>query len=205
MKNRLVVRIESVRIKGGIEKLNDPIILMDKLMERLYKDADELACVLEKYFETNKGNQYEVLAKCACDLAKILDDASEDMNKMQHQIVEFQSKTNRWNDVNGPVGAIRRRNEIRINPNVLSQFTYFDNETIMKVYTHVVDFSEKTENNVRQLVLEKDGLKKYWNDPQYENFSDFINEVSDIIRNSLKVFNKYAEYLYGKIQEYSRG
>ena len=205
MNNRLVISIENVRIKGGINKLNEPIETMDRIMEAMFNDANELAQTIVKHFAGNKGQQYEFIAKHAKDLAKALDESSIQMNSMQKQIVEFQIKTNRFNDTHLSVGTIRKRNVIEINPNVSTQETYFEIDTIKLVHAKFVDFSKKTEANIKKLVSEKDSIKSFWDDPQYRRFSDFINDIANLVRKYLFIFNKYADYLHGKIVEYNRG
>ena len=201
---KLITNLEKVRVKGGIDKLNEPIYSMDKAIEKMYNDSVELAEIIKNHFEGNKGNQYVVIVTNAKDLAKALEDASISINNMQHQIIQFQEATNCFNDERTSVGSVRKRSTITINPNVVSQFRFFTTDTIKLVQRKLVEFSSKTKETLKRLISEKDALKSIWCDPQYDHFSKFIDEMSQEINKHLRVFDNYADYLQKKITEYLR-
>ncbi len=200
---KLFININDVRIRGkeGAVLLGNAVTSMDKTMEAITNDTQQLTRLLRSHFGTNKGDQFQKMVNACIEFSKRLVAAAQDMNNFQHQIAALQAKIFRYEE--------QRRDPIKARVGKIEQFrfdastneTYFTFETMTAVQRALVDYSEKTNGNLKKLVSEKNAMHDYWFDTQYKNFSEFIEEIKNEAIKHMKIFLTYAEYLKKKIAE----
>lgn len=198
-----IIKIEKVVVDGDISLLGEAITAIDKTVFEIYEDSCEVSALLTKHFETNKGNQYVKMAEISLKLSNELDEVSTVLDNAQKQIANFIGATHYFNEENKDIFPIRKKEIIKINPDVMSKFSYFDLETITAMRNRLVEFSKNTKESLRKLVAQKNDMSSFWKrDPQYIDFSDFIDEVYSFVSLCLQAFDEYTDYLQQKIRDY---
>ena len=96
---KLYENIENIHIKGDISQLSEMVQTMDISLQNITDYSDKLSNYLEKYSNTNKGKQFEKVVKTSLNLRDKLYDASFELNCMQNQIVDYQNKIYRYEDI----------------------------------------------------------------------------------------------------------
>ena len=204
---KLFLNINDVRIRGaeGAALLGEGVTAMDKTMETITIDTQELTRIIHRHFETNKGDQYKKMVDACIELSKKLVEASREMNDFQHQIANLQAKIFRYEDQKREPTKARVSGVEELKLDVSTNETYYTLDSITAVYKALIDYSNKTNENLKRLVNTKNEMRSVWFDTQYNNFSAFIEDLRNEIIKHIKVFLTYAEYLKKKINELHSG
>ena len=96
---KLYENIEDIYIKGSPAELTTIITAMDISLQNISEGTEQLAAKLIKYSESNKGTQYEKVISTLIALRDVLYQASVDLNGMQNEVVEYQNKIFRYEDM----------------------------------------------------------------------------------------------------------
>ena len=96
---KLYENIEDINIKGGVSQLSEVIRAMDISLQNIADNSDQLTTYLVRYSAANKGSQFEKVVKVSSALRDKLYQASLELNDMQNQIVVYQNKIYRYEDL----------------------------------------------------------------------------------------------------------
>lgn len=201
---KLYENIENIYIKGGIHQLTEVVTVIDKGMQSVVMNTDTLISYLMKYSSSNMGAQYEKVVNTTNKLRDVLYEASVELNEMQNQIVAYQNKIYRYEDMN--------TSEQKPNPYIVNKERRVDiNTTAMRFSrTDMIDLAKQIRSystgvygSAKTINDKKNSVASIWQDSQYNDFSQFIDEVNRKIVEALKVYEEYVIYLESKIKELS--
>ena len=91
--------IRKVVIKGEIRTLTSVVTQMGQRMQEVSTETENMKTTLLKYMSSNLGKQYDKAAKATLILSEILYSASIEVNQLQNDIVDFQNKSYRFEEM----------------------------------------------------------------------------------------------------------
>lgn len=199
---RLDERIMDIDIRGGAGMLTDIVKQIDISMQTVSQNTEDMYDIAVKYSGSNVGQQYDKMVKTLNIFREILFTASIEVNDIQTQLVNFQNKIYRYEDLNqfetipNP-HLVERRKEIAVD---VRSIKFSENEmrelsNCLKIYCEAVSVEMK------KIVFGKNNLANVWRDTQYDDFSVFIDGISQTAEEGIKEFADYVEYLDSKIKE----
>ena len=201
---RLYENIEEINIQGGIHRLSEVVTAMDIALQNIAENTEQLTEYLAKYSSSNKGKQYEKVVNTSMNLRDILFRASTELNDMQNQIVEYQNKIYRYEDMsdyaqkpNAYLVSVNR------NVNVDTSMMQFSREEMISVASVLRNYMDKVIHHIKDINEKKNEIASVWRDAQYNDFADFIETVERYIIEGIKAFEEYVIYLEDKIRELS--
>lgn len=198
---KLYENIEDIYIKGSPAELTTIITAMDISLQNISEGTEQLAAKLIKYSESNKGTQYEKVISTLIALRDVLYQASVDLNGMQNEVVEYQNKIFRYEDMMELAAAPNPHMVQRINIHVEVSAVQFNLAEMMEVSAELRNYSEAIFYHARNLLDHKEQAAAIWLDSQYTIFARFIDEVCAEIVDALKLFDEYILVLEEKIKE----
>lgn len=198
---KLYENIEDIHIKGGVSQLSKVVRVMDMSLQNIADSTERLVGYLARYSSTNKGAQYERVVNTSCSLRDELFDASLELNDMQKQIVAYQNKIYRYEDMTEsaslPNPYLVTKRQISTDSSAI-QFTRTD---MVRLSNLLKDYSEKVYASIKKINQEKNDIAGIWMDTQYDDFANFIESLSKSVVDALKVYEEYVMYLEEKIRE----
>lgn len=201
---RLYENIEDINIKGGVGQLSDVVTAMDISLQNIAENTERLVGQLNRYSVSNKGAQYGKVVDVSMRLREVLFRASQDLNDMQNQIVVYQNKIYRYEemtvDARKPNPYLVTRNQ---NVNVETSTIQFDRNDMQNVAAMLRNYSEIVYYHAKNIVDKKNAIASIWRDSQYNDFAEFIDGVMRRIGEALSIFEDYVLYLEDKIKELS--
>lgn len=201
MMKKLYENIENIYIKGSIANLSEMVTAMDISLQNIAEGTERLSNILMRYADTNKGTQYEKVVRSALDLRDDLYEASLELNEMQNQIVVYQNKIYRYEDM---VESAQMPNAYLVDRKQLSVDTIamqFNRTDMMEVAAYLRNYSETVLHHLRSINDKKNNVGYVWQDRQYNDFAEFIEGITLETVNAIKVFDEYVSYLEEKIRE----
>ena len=199
----LYENIENIYIKGGPDILTEAITNIDLMLQNIAGGTEQLAGILLKYSNSNKGYRYQAVINTLCVLRAVLSQASLEMNQMQNEVVLFQNKIYRYEGL-AETGVSPNEYLVReIMVDVDTSSTQFSRDEMIEVHASLTAYSEAIRYYTGDMVTAKNQLGAYWIDPQYNDFSDYIDEVVNYIESALKDFDDYVLALQDAIKELS--
>ena len=198
---KLYENIEDIHIKGSPAELTEIITAMDISLQNISEGTEQLTLKLIKYSETNKGTQFDRVREKLVTLREILYQASVDLNGMQNDIVTYQNKIFRYEDMAELASVPNPHMVQRININVEVTSVQFNLSEMMTVSAELKNYSEAILYHTRQLAEKKNQAGSIWLDSQYDLFAQFIDDVCSEIIDGLKLFDEYILVLDEKIKE----
>ena len=199
---KLYENIEDIKIKGDIGQLTEAVTAMDRALQNIADRTERLTVSLTKYSASNKGAQYEKVVTTSADLRDILFEASQELNEMQNEVVAYQNKVYRYEDM--PESASIPSNSYLVSKkqiNVDTSMVQFTKSEMLDLVGELKNYSEGVFQLTRGLRDKKESMRNIWMDSQYDIFSMFIDKVTKYIVDALKVFDEYIKYLGEKIKE----
>lgn len=200
---KLYENIEDINIKGGVGQLSEVVTAMDVSLQKIADNTDKLTGILNKYSVANKGTQYERVVNTSMELRDVLFSASLELNEMQNQIVAYQNKVYRYEDLN----------EIAAQPNpylvekhhvsVETSSVQFVKADMMNVSAALKNYSQSVMYHLKSIKDIKDTIASVWRDTQYRDFAEFIEEVTKTVVVAVNKFEEYYRYLEDRIKELS--
>ena len=201
---RLYENIEDINIKGGVSQLSEMVTAMDISLQNMAENTEQLTMQLIRYSASNKGTQYEKVVNTTLKLRDELYQASVDLNEMQNQIVAYQNKIYRYEEMGEsaikPYPHLVNRNQ---SINVETAVVQFSRTEMMNLAALLNNFGEKVIHQLRTISQKKNAIAMVWCDTQYDDFAEFIDVVSKSVLEALKEYKDYVIYLEGKIKELS--
>lgn len=196
--------IEDINIKGNPAELTSVVSAMDISLQNITAATEVLAGELLKYSESNKGTQYQRVISALTRLREELYESSVELNEMQNQVVAYQNKIFRFEDMSEMASAIP--NSYMVNRTVINvdiSVVKFSVSEMMSVSAELKNYSEVVFYHTKNLCDSKNQIASIWMDSQYQIFSEFIDSVCAKIVDALKLFDEYVVYLDEKIKELS--
>ena len=199
---KLYENIEDIHIKGGVSQLTELVTAMDISLQNIADYTNKLCSELSKYSESNKGAQYEKVVNTSLALRNVLFDSSEALNDMQNQIVMYQNKIYRYEDMaesaQAPNQYLVNKNQ---NINVETSAVQFNRDEMIHIAAMLRNYSERVIHHAKTINEKKNTISTVWLDSQYKDFSEFVEDVIKKIVEALKIFDSYTSYLEEKIKE----
>lgn len=200
---KLYENIEDIYINGRPAELTPIITAMDISLQNISEETEQLAAKLIKYSDSNKGTQYERIIAKLLALRDVLYQASVDLNGMQNEIVAYQNKIFRYEDMPELASAPNPHMVQRINIRVEVSQVQFNLAEMMSVSAELRNYSEAIIYHTQNLLDSKEQVATIWLDSQYTIFAQFIDDVCKEIIDALKSFDEYVLVLEEKIKELS--
>lgn len=200
---KLYMNIEDISIKGDPLQLTEVITTMDESLQNVCQSTEDITNLVIRYSASNKGQQYENMATTLIELRDEMYEASLQLNDMQNQIVEYQNKVLRYEELSESASAPNKHIVNRANINVDNSMIQFQLPEMIEVSNGLNSYSESVYYNMLNIVRGKNDIAAVWQDSQYNDFAEFIDELSRDSLAALKVFGEYKEYLDKKIKELS--
>lgn len=200
---KLYENIEDIHIKGGIDQLSEVVRAMDISLQNIANNTDQLVGYLLKYSTSNKGAQYERVVNTSMQLRDELFDASMNLNDMQNQIVAYQNKIYRYEDM---AESARQPNSYLVTKRHISVDTsifQFNRSDMLDVAAALRNYSERAYHHIKAINEKKNSIATVWMDAQYDDFAEFIFEVTRNVIDAIKLFEDYVIDLEEKIKELS--
>lgn len=198
---KLYENIEDIYIKGSPAELTSIITAMDISLQNISEETEQLAAKLVKYSDSNKGTQYERIIARLLALRDVLYQASVDLNGMQNEIVAYQNKIFRYEDMPELASAPNPHMVQRINIRVDVSMVQFNLAEMMSVSAELQNYSKAIIYHTQNLLDNKEQAATIWLDSQYTIFAQFIDDVCKEIISALKIFDEYVLVLEEKIKE----
>ncbi len=197
------MNIEDIHIKGNPLQLTEVITTMDEALQSVCQSTEEITSLVVRYSASNKGHQYEKMTATLIKLRDEMYEASIQLNEMQNQIVEYQNKVLRYEDLSQSASLPNKHTVSRSSINVDNTEVQFRLPEMIEVSNGLNSYSESVYHNMLNIVRGKNDIAAIWQDTQYNDFAEFIDELSMESLSALKVFGEYIAYLDEKIKELS--
>lgn len=198
---KLYENIEDIYIEGNPENLTELITDIDNDMQTITNDTEQLTYNLIKYSEVIKGVQFKNTLDTVLVLSDTLSEASRELNRMQNEIVEYQNRIFRFEEMNSFASVPNKYIVERVMISADSLVRKYEVSELISLVQNLNDYSLNVSNFVREILDAKDNVSAIWSDSQFLLFSDFIDDICVEISNALKKFDAYAVYLDEKIKE----
>ena len=198
---KLYENIEDIYIEGNPENLTELITDIDNDMQAITNDTEQLTYNLIKYSEVIKGVQFKNTLDTVLVLSDTLSEASRELNRMQNEIVEYQNRIFRFEEMNSFASVPNKYIVERVMISADSLVRKYEVSELISLVQNLNDYSLNVSNFVRKILDAKDNVSAIWRDSQFSLFSDFIDDICVEITNALKKFDAYATYLDEKIKE----
>lgn len=198
---RLYENIEDIHIKGDIAQLAEIVTVMDHSLQSLSQSTEDIFALIIRYSESNKGRQYEMLVNTTVTLREELYRDSILLNEMQNDIVAYQNKVYRYEGLGN--SGLRPNGHLieRANINVDTTEVQFLKSEMLYLLNSLGDYSNSVYDRLRDIVIKKEEMASIWDDTQYCDFSDFIDQLSAKTIEAVNVFDDYFVYLNDLIME----
>lgn len=201
---KLYENIEDINIKGGVSQLTEMVTAMDVSLQNMAENTEQLTMQLIRYSTSNKGSQFKRVVNTTMKLRDELFEASTDLNEMQNQIVAYQNKIYRYEEMSDrvakPYPYLVNRNQ---NISVETTIVQFNRTEMMNLVALLNNYAEKVFHQLRTISQKKNSIAMVWCDSQYDDFAEFIDIVSKSVLEALKEYKEYVVYLNEKIKELS--
>lgn len=203
MADRLYVNVQRADIQGGADALCPIVQEMDKRLQELAQETENIKEIMLKFQTSNSSDQYDRACNVISAFSNFLFDKSEELNDMQVQIVEYQNSTNRYNEKSGCFSNPNSHDVRKVIVDVDVQHFQFTLDEMRYVNQSIETYIKNAEDISNQLLNNKNEVGSIWRDPQYEDFSQFIDEVVTATKQSLTIVNDYSIHLNQQIAEYN--
>lgn len=198
---KLYENIEDIKIKGSVDQLTEIVRAMDIALQNIADNSDKLAYMLIKFNASNKGAQYKKVVDTAIQLRDEMFEASTSLNEMQNQVVAYQNKIYRYEDMASagqtPTPYLVQKRQITVDASVV-QFVRSD---MMRISAVLRNYSECVYQHIKTINEKKNAAKAIWQDSQYNDFSEFIDGVIRSVISAIKVYEDYVVHLEERIEE----
>lgn len=201
---KLYENIEDINIRGSISQLTEMVAAMDISLQNMAENTEQLTMQLNRYSTSNKGFQYKRVVNTTMKLRDELYEASLELNEMQNQIVTYQNKIYRYEEMSEnavkPYPYLVNRNQ---NVNVETASIQFNRTEMINLVAILNNYAEKVLYQLRTISQKKNSIATFWCDSQYKDFSEFIDSMTKSVMEALKEYKDYVIYLNEKIKELS--
>ena len=200
---KLYENIDDIHIKGGVGQLSEVVRAMDVSLQNIADNTDLLTNHLARYSASNKGAQYDKVVKTSLRLRDELFQASLELNEMQNQIVAYQNKIYRYEDMpdvaQAPNPYLVTKRQITVDTSVVQ----FNRTDMIELAAALRNYSERVYHHLKTINEKKNSIASVWRDTQYDDFAEFIDGIIRNVVEAIRVFEDYILYLEDKIKELS--
>ncbi len=200
---KLSVNINDIHIRGSLTQLSEVITSIDEVMQSVSQETEAITSSVIRYSASNSGQQYAKMVNSLMVLRDFLYESSLQLNEMQNEIVEYQNKIMRYEDVIG--SAIQPKKYIvqRTQIDSITTDMKFRVSEMIQLSMGLQQYSANVYYKIQDMVRSKNEAARFWCDSQYNDFAEFIDEISTQTINCLKTFGEYVSYLEDRIKELS--
>ena len=199
--NKLYINVDRCEVTGGAQALSPIVQEMDRRLQELATETETMKGVLFKFVGSNSSEQFEKAAVSIYNLSEHLFEASEQLNDMQCQIVKYQEAIARYNDNSYTFSAPNAHNVKKVQIDTDTNHFQFTHDEMVYVNQCIQKYTNDARDTIKHLKSNKESIGSIWKDPQYKDFSDFIDEIVSKTENSIAVLEEYSAYLARKITE----
>lgn len=198
---KLFNSIEHVEIYGDIGQLSGLVRGLDRSLQNIANGTERLMEYLSRYSATNAGRQYQTMVEAASALGNKLCQAAMDINQMQKDVCVYENKVRRFEGL--PENADMPNQYLVSTRRVMVDGgrTVINLAEMRYLARLLVDYSDIVERHRRDICRKRDDISTIWRDPQFVNFSAFIDEVSETIIKAKRVFENYIDFLKKRIED----
>lgn len=200
---KLYVNIERIHIVGDISQLSELVKQIDVSLQNLTDYTDRLTAYLVRNSNENYGRQYQVMVEATNELRKELYQASMDFNDLQRQVILFQNKIYRYEDISASAAAPNPYLVKMTQINVNTSGVQYNLQEMRNLVATLHNYSEAVMYHIRNISARKNEAARFWRDEQYRDFADFIEQIIQHVERNLRGFDEYISYLEEKIRELS--
>ena len=198
---KLYQNIEDIHIKGGVGELSEVVSAIDISLQNIADKTEELTNYLAKYSSSNKGAQYEKVVKASLKLRDEMLEGSVELNDMQNQIVAYQNKIYRYEDMTqsatSPNPYLVTKRDVVVDTSAVQ----FNRTEMIELAATLRNYSEMVFHHIKTINQKKNAIASIWMDTQYDDFSVFIDDITNSIVDAIKVYEEYVIVLEDKIKE----
>lgn len=198
---RLCENIEDIKIRGGVGQLSEMVRAMDISLQNIAENTEQLTGYLARYSSSNKGEQYKKVVNTSLRLRDEMFQASVELNEMQNQIVAYQNKIYRYEDMSESAPRANPYLVTKRQINVDTSIVQFNRTDMLEVVSVLRNYSEKVFHHIKSINQKKNSIAMVWMDTQYNDFAEFIEIVTKTIIDAIKIYEEYVIYLENKIKE----
>lgn len=201
---RIRLYVEDIRLKGRDPNvLSDLVFAISKQLQAMCENTDGIRNFLLKYSAISDGEQLNRAIEATSALSNHLNEAIENIYDTQEQVVDYQNKIFKFEDIKQTAPPPRRPSfvEIRISTD-RSQINYTVND-LKKLADKIAEYCDSIYGCLKNIESERDKIASVWLDSQYNDFSASIDDVISSINPHLSVLEDYIVYLDNKISEIS--
>lgn len=200
--NKLFNSIEDVDIRDDIGQLSELVGEIDITLQDIANETEDLFENLIRFSASNKGVQYEKVIDACTTLRNELHDASLEMNDLQNQIVAYQNKIYRYEDM---LERAARPNQYLVTRRQIdtdATHTKFDRSEMMELEAILKNYGECVYHHLVSINEKKESIASVWRDSQYDRFANFIGDITKDVVSGLKIYDEYVVHLEEKIKEF---
>ena len=191
-----------VHILGKATILNDEISAMDNIVQHMSSQTEEMKRVLTECSYATFGEQFERAVTEAEQLSDVLYEKAFELNKVQHDLVRYIDKIDIFND--RPPSGIPPRpfNVERIHVEANIRYDRLTKVILEDLIRGISGYCMSIADLTRQMIYQRDSIGEKWRDPQFHQYSRFIDEIVDVNQKGVSVLIDYSNYLFGKLKEF---
>lgn len=198
---KLYVNVDRCEVMGGAQALAPIVQEMDRRLQEFASKTETIKGVLFKFVNTNSSEQYKKAATAIFNLSTSLVEKAEQLNDMQSQIVNYQNAIARYNDNSYSFAAPNAHNVKTVRIDADTNHFQFTHDDMIYVNQSIQKYANDARDTVKHLKANKEEIGSIWKDPQYKDFSEFIEEIVSKTENGISVLEEYSRYLDRKIME----
>lgn len=198
---KLNLNIEKIEIRGSIHLLTEVVTKIDIAIQQIAQSTHQLYDLLRQYSSVNAGQQYSNAVSTILKNSEVLYDASVDFNTLQRDVVAYQNKVLRYEDLNDVISAPNLHLVERTSINVDTNIVQFSREEMVGLVSSMKDYSMFVVEQIKTISTAKNDIGQVWRDPQYFEFAEFCDEICNVAVSGLKTLDDYSNELTEKIKE----
>jgi uncharacterized protein YukE len=184
----------SDEIVAELKRCADSIAEIDKRMQDFANATEMMKSIVVSHGGSNYGKQYNNMCLAVNKFSKDIYTASDVLNDLQHQVVEFENKCHVFeNEPPSASGTVHNVNYTELSANT-GEFQMHKDQ--MKAVSNALEayfaFARQT---AMQLRSNRDSICAIWLDSQSKDFSEVIEEVFAMIEAGCQVLDNYKQYL----------
>lgn len=196
---RFNLNIERIVIDGDISILSEAVSEIDLLLQQLSNETEEMKNTLLRYSGSNQGNQYLKCAAAALNLSACLYDASESLNLLQRKVVEYCEMVIAYEELNITISPPHPFDVDPINVEINTGNIRFELAEMIIVHDSLDAYSQNVRDGFNKLNSHVVDIGTVWHDPQYNDFVDWIEEISSVVLPKCAQMEEYRDYLHNII------
>ena len=187
--------INDVKIIGRAPALNDIIVQMDQSMQEIANDTEIIKSIILTYGDSIYGEQYQTVCASVQELSSILVQASEYINSVQHDLVRYIDDVDSFQGRAPSALPAMPHNVQVVNVEANIAHDQFTKDEYLLILNTLRNYINATLERKIKILRDKSNIGAIWQDSQYTQFSDAIDEIASIIDQGAMILDDYANYL----------